>query len=801
MKKLKGLFSANGIKSLFVDHGEKIGLGVIALAVLVILSGSRFLPVPGTPQDILTKVEEGKRKIDANNWSPEKGAEYALVDFVQEVDKLRQPPPAQAYEFSTAVFSPLYRKQEQAREPDLLPVLDLIAQADMVILGKSTMPSMDMVGADGMNPDGSMPGESMLGASGLPGQNGQMTEDDLYDRFAPRTNTGSGPGAGFPGAPGLPGGPGMLGPGGGHGGGGGAGVPSGGAPGTPGATRPGRPGSGRGRGSDRRSPEAPDAAHGGGGGLGGMPGMAGMPGMSGMPGMGGMMGMGSGMEPDGKLVVSVRGVWPIKDQLQKIQRALNLDSLNAATQFLQIIDLRLERQMAIAGPDPWAGEWQAVDIEVSKEVLKQAVDYEMDPVPASIQDATITSPLPMRLQGRWGELATHPRIRNFQLSDEEIKKEEAFQKRIREQYEKMVELQGGARPVAKGFATGGFSSQSNDFRSMASGLMSYGNQEMFTEMGMPGMGMPGMGGAGMPGIGGAGAPGMRPGMQGGPRGGALKPEDVKAQLLRVTAAGTYVLFRYFDFDVRPGMAYRYRVKLDILNPNLNRPVEELVAPSVALGDTRETPVSNISNPAVVPNTVNYFVKEIRRDPAREAVTSGRPGRAVAVMQMFEKDSEFGTINSDQINLSSPGQFIGETKDSLRLDVSKPVYKTEKVTFSSGDVFVDASGDMELAAANHPDLKIPPANRGQAGLPGELLVVTEGGELKMLDPMTRFDRQRSLEEFVKGQRGPYEDIKDKEDAPAGGLDGAYPGMNPEDMMMGMPGAPEMGGRKPGRKPKR
>ena len=786
MKKLKGLFSANGIKSLFVDHGEKIGLGVIALAVLVILSGSRFLPVPGTPQDILTKVEEGKRKIDANNWSPEKGAEYALVDFVQEVDKLRQPPPAQAYEFSTAVFQPLYRKQEQAREPDLLPVLDLVAQADIVILGKSTLPNMDMVGADGMSLDGSMPGESMLDASGLPGQNGQMTEEDLYDRFAPRTNVGGGLGGGFPGAPGLPGGPGMLGPGGGHGGGGGAGIPGGGAPG---ATRPGRPGSGRGRGSDRRSAEGPEAGHGGG--LSSMPGMSGMPGMG---EMGGMMGMGSSMEPDGKLVIAVRGVWPIKDQLQKIQRALNLDSLNMASQYLNLVDFNLERQTAVAGPDPWAGEWEPVNAETAMEVLDQAADYEMDPVPITIQDGVITSPLPYRLQGRWGELATHPRIRGFQLSDEEIKKEEAFQARIREQYEKAIAAQGGLRPTPKGFATRGFSGRSNDFRGMASDLMNQGSQEMFTEMGMPGMGMPGMG---MPGMAGG-----RPGIPGGPRGAAMKADDVKARLKMVTAAGTYVLFRYFDFDVRPGMAYRYRVKLQVENPNFNRPVEQLVAPSVALGETRETPQSSISNPAVVPNTVNYFVKEIRRDPAREAVTSGRPGRAVAVMQMYEQDSEFGTINSDLINLSSPGQFIGETKDSLRLDVSKPVYKTEKVTFSSGDVFVDASGDMELAAANHPDLKIPPANRGQVGMPGELLVVTEVGELKTLDPMTRYDRQRSLEEFVKGQRGPYEDIKDKEDAPAGGLDGAYPGMNPEDMMMmGMPGAPEMGSRKPGRKPRR
>jgi hypothetical protein len=752
MKKLKGLLSANGLKALFVDHGEKIGFGVIGLVVLLILSGSRWLPVPGTPQDILNAVEKGRNAITANNWTPAQGEKFALVDFVQEVSRLRQPPNVQEFEFSTPLFTPLYRKQELAKEPELLPVESLIATADRVILGKSPAPvGGDETMAEGGAVDGANP------ALAFPGTAPASNEDQ---RFAPRVGVGAAatgfPGAGFPGAAGAHGGAGTL--------SGGTGVMP--------------PGQGA----------MPGAAHGGPGGM-----MSGE--MYGGMGMGG----GSGKEPDGKLLIAVRGVWPVKEQLVKIQRALNLQSLNEASAKLNLIDFHLERQMAVAGTDPWTAPWETVNVQTAMEVLDQAADYEEDPVPPDIQDPVITCPLPSRLQGKWLDLATHPRIKSFQLSPEEMAKEEAFLATLREEYEKTLAANGPARPSAKGFAAAkGFSSRSNNYRGMASMVMdyaaedsNYGN-EMYSGMGrgMSGM-MPGMPGAGMgmPG-GGVGMPGSAP----------MKPEDVKKRLQSMTAAGTFLLFRYFDFDVRPGMAYRYRVKLKIENPNWERPPETLVDPAIALGETRETPESNISNPAVVPDKVNYFVKDVKRDPMEEALGNASK-RALAVLQMFEWDSDFGTVNADSINLTTLGQFIGETKKSLRLDVSKPTFKTDDVKFWSEDVFLDANSDLELNPASHPDLKLGP--RGHVGVPGEILVATESGELKVLDPTTRQNRWADLDAFVTGQRKPYEEIKDKEDAPKGGLDplGDYPGaaMSPE-MMMGMPG---MGvpGQKPNKKPGR
>lgn len=759
MKKLKGLLSVNGIKALFVDHGEKIGFGVIGLVVLLILSGSRWLPIEGTPQDILGKVEEGKKAIAANNWTPDKGEKYALVDFVQEVNRLRQPPSVQEYEFSTSMFAPLYRKQELAKEPELLPVESLIATAGRVILGKSPLPPEGSLLADGTMPEGAAIGADGNPGLGFPGT--AATKVDTNDPFAKRGASvgGSGlpgGGAGFPGA--------GLAPAGAHG----AGAPAG-IPGANGAlnTR----GSGAGHGSGPGVPMAMGEEI-----YGGM----------------GMMGGGSGMEPDGKLFIAVRGVWPIKEQLLKIQRALNLQSLNEATAYLNLIDFELERQMAVSGTDPWQGPWEAVSLDTALEVLDQAADYGVDEVPPDIQDPVITCPLPVRLQGYWGELATHPRIRGFQLSPQEMAKEEAFLAKLREQYDKAMAAAGPRRPERQGFAGKGFSSRSNNYRDMASTMMgfasedsNYGN-DMYSSFGQGMMpGMPGGPGMGMPG---GGAP--------------MKAEDVKKRLSQMTAAGTFLLFRYFDFDVRPGMAYRYRVNLKIENPNWERPPETLVDPAIALGETRETPESNVSNPAVVPEKVDYFVRDVKRDPIHEALGNASK-RALAVLQMFEQDEEYGTVNADSISLTTLGQFIGEAKKSLRLDVSKPTFKTDDVKFASDDVFLDANGDFDLSPANHPDLKLPA--RGSIGLPGEILVATETGELKLLDPATRQNRWSELDAFVTGQRKPFEDIKDKEETPQGGLDAAmygdYPGAEMSGMagMPGMPGMPGMGksNKKPGR----
>lgn len=57
-----------------------------------------------------------------------------------------------------------------------------------------------------------------------------------------------------------------------------------------------------------------------------------------------------------------------------------------------------------------------------------------------------------------------------------------------------------------------------------------------------------------------------------------------------------LLFRYLDFDVKPGNFYRYRVKLVVKNPNLAYLTSD---PFVSRGMTRETPWSRPSQAVLV----------------------------------------------------------------------------------------------------------------------------------------------------------------------------------------------------------
>ncbi len=60
------------------------------------------------------------------------------------------------------------------------------------------------------------------------------------------------------------------------------------------------------------------------------------------------------------------------------------------------------------------------------------------------------------------------------------------------------------------------------------------------------------------------------------------------------------LFRYVDFDVEPGQQWRYRVRLEVVNPLFGVPAERLADPESSKGRTRRTPWSEPSDPASVP---------------------------------------------------------------------------------------------------------------------------------------------------------------------------------------------------------
>ena len=59
---------------------------------------------------------------------------------------------------------------------------------------------------------------------------------------------------------------------------------------------------------------------------------------------------------EGRRFVSVRGLVPLKKQLDKFALALNIDVPAKAAELLEYVEFELQRQTAIEGPDPWVEE-------------------------------------------------------------------------------------------------------------------------------------------------------------------------------------------------------------------------------------------------------------------------------------------------------------------------------------------------------------------------------------------------------------------------------------------------------------
>lgn len=695
MKKLKNI----NFKALFIDHGEKMGLGLIALLVLLALSSTSWSKYAGSPEALGKKVKDARLRItspEANQWPKEKQETFKVVDFNDRATQLFSRIDQTKFEFTTPIWHPLYRKRELAREPEYLPVEFLLASSGRAILG--------------VKPTGSAETGSSMAAGG------SEASIDSGPAVA-GANPAAGTGFKLPGAATAGGGANPV-----------AGAPGGGAH-----------GGGGGGGAPMRLP-TPVAAGGGAHGGGAHGGGAAMPGGADMfSGMGSGGGGGGQVAARGVRYVAVRGVFPLRQQVEKYQRALNATAADAGLMF-ELLDFVLERQAAVAGPNPWSGKWEVVNLDTAIEVLNEASDFELDPVQTGVTDSVITMSLPHRILEYWGDHATHPNVRDFQLKPEEMERELKLQQKLVEEYEK-AQLQSEPKIRRRGLSAG-----QNDLRQMGQEMMSSNNaNSMMTSM-QSSMGE----------------------SSGGSGGGRMTVPDIKQ---RLTANGRLLLFRYFDFDVQPGMAYRYRVKLKIRNPNFERAREEVVDPAYTEGPERETDWSNISNASVIPNSVDYFLKDVERDPTRDDKV--RAAKAVASIAMFEWDSKLGTMLSDTLRILSVGQFIAEKKKTIVVDAAAPSYEDKEVAFNTGDVLLDAAGDFDLSPEQHPELGLK-ADKGRPvtklGLLPEAVVLNSLGEIKQLDPALDKSKEQSLKKRVDEERGLLIQFKDAGTKATSGLDG-------------------------------
>lgn len=687
MKNFTAKLKSLNYKQLVIDHGEKGLLGFFGLTVLVFLGGTSWSRYDKQPEDFVDKVVKGEAAIKASAWTDERKKEFqASRDIMEEVQKLQSPLEASRYEFSTHFFWPMYPQTKPGADPKLLAVLELIAHTGKFIMIELPIEQPQNLVAGALDKSESVDGKKV------------ETDDDNAPRRNGNDDTAPRAGAGAPANAGA----------------------------------------------------APRNLAGGSGADAGMQMQMQMRGQS-SGGMGSGSGSGQPMaNARGVRFAAVRGVFPLRDQVEEFAKAIQLETTQAS-ELVEFLDFELQRQVAIPNKaDPWSGKWEPVDMQAALDVIDR-VDFDTELVDTGWTDAVFTMPLPRRVAGYWNNYASHPKIKDLSKDLAEAQAQ---------LNQKMVEAMDAKRlegPKAKG----GFSSKVNDVRGMR------------TQMNSSSMGGGAAGGSSMTSMMNQVSEESKTGqLSAFTNGMNLGASSSSSFSNAVTTMGNqmksdarlskYLLFRYLDFTVTPGNEYRYRVRLVLRNPNFKRPVEDLVDASVAEGEVRMTPWSEPTSPSVIPEEQKVFLTKVDR---------GRPEAGVAptaTLDIFQWFTDAGTNISVKLEKLQLGQFVG---GRIKTEVLRPEasLKEEDIPVFTGSILADIAlaPIPELDAIEHADLKVDAKRLKQIGTVDKVLIVDRFGQLVAIDPKVSEGEQKSSRKAVEDERKPWQHLKAQANALAAG----------------------------------
>ena len=683
MAKSKGF----DVKALFLNHGEKFGaavVGLLALTGLATANWSSCSLLEAELKSIANKTRDAWSS-PTNVLPEEKKALFAATPDVERMAQRMASPNEDIEQFTTLRHwnPPINQVREK-----LAPVVVLAPESP-----ESTLVTFTMIEKDD-EPEG----DEDPAAPEKPEEEMSPDEQDLADLFAAKA----------PGAGGVPGG-----------------VP-GGLPGDPAsllyAGAAGEDGGGAGY-----------SAMPGGGGMGpgmgpGMPGMpGGMPGMPGMPpgmelgldGYGGYPGMESGMgKPAERKVrscsgVSVRCVFDLYKQTNMVAEALRLAPQDVTQRHIDFVNLEIQRKTAVAGPDPWAGEWETLSLKDIAEILDRSAYFDRDIVNPSVVRSEITMPLPSRAAGNWTTAnASHKRLENFKLSAEEQDLIDKHQAMLLEEANKLKATLPPEQAKSEGFRR--YSLASQDLGQALGAQYSNVSANMYSAY----QGGSAAGGSSAAAV----APGSAPGSAGGVPGQAPRfknKEDMEKFLNATLVANRLLLVRFMDFTCDRGNSYQYRVRLEMRNPNFNVPIDELEQPELATQRTIFSAWSEPTTPIFVPGGYRYYTQKVESKPRTDEL---------AHLNMYYQVDTAGT--PVMANLRVPvGVRIGGKQPLEVVDLGKSTLETQEVELKSQDFLAGVTEAPRISSSDFPDLKdLLKTVQGGRAVPDRITVVDSTGAI-------------------------------------------------------------------------
>lgn len=704
-------------KELLIDHCEKIFFGVIGLFVLVSIGTAKWGSYERQPDEFTEKVTKGKQNFGVSRWSDEKQAEFAAANVGDKVNLVLTKPSAR--EYSTRWVWPMNKKKEKIREPEYKGLLEPYADAGRLLVELTPAAPNTPNGVDVVIATDDEIKKGTIGDVPQPrgGVDGPRVD-------APRGNT--------PGNNNL-------------------------------GTTP--------NGLDDSTSDATSSAAIGttptGMGSGGAAYAASAPSNHGIA--------------DGRYFVAFRAVFPMKEQVDKIRQALNLETNAEAVRLVEFWDFELERQTARSGADPWSGPWEPVDIQYAINLLDR-VQFDIDVVSEQYRDSGITMPLPYRVTGDWKFaagptgllLASHPRIGKL-LSEKEALEEEARTKALLEATKKKTELQNSSR--------GGFNKVQHDTKSMQNAVR--GNSDMMNSFNSSFGAMMGMedDAKGDMGSGSGGMPAM-PGLSGNMGGNMGSSNGMMQQgnFAQVVQISELLLFRFLDFQIVPGNAYRYRARLVLKNPNFQRDASELLDVTSREGQFRKSEWSVPSTPAIVHDNVEFYVNKVK---ASKNDTSA----SIDVFQWMKETGSyvkghFENLHAgDQIAVSKSDEEAKKSarakkEDGMETLVLRPLeqtYAKEFIDYVTPNTLVDVERTMLINPKDYPELALTP--KVLTLTLDEIVMLNRFGELESKNNASQDGKYDSAKKLMTQQESVWAAlIKQSEVAsqPASGLAGLLGG---------------------------
>ena len=347
--------------------------------------------------------------------------------------------------------------------------------------------------------------------------------------------------------------------------------------------------------------------------------------------------------------VAIRGVFPLREQGLALAVAMNKSYEKDVQDLVQVNDFQIERQTMVPGPDPWSGPWERLDREPTIEMFKSEIaGFAPEPVAEGVVDRTMCMPYPERIVGVWGDLATHPDIKNFVLSEEEVETQAEYERHV---IEKMKEALDKKKKLLRIDMAGRASHQARTC-GVSANMAGSGKsieQEVLEEMDS----------------------------NRSPDPAAINDKLKNFIRTRGSANQHLLLFRYLDFVPASdqGKTYRYRVRLVMQNPFYEKAREEVADPSIAIGKERETEYSEPTAPVFVPEDARFYVAGVDDHVGR----ANLPNVEFDLFQWFEST---GTVVNHKIR-AQLGQFIGGKVSADVLRPAEETFDNEKVPFATG----------------------------------------------------------------------------------------------------------------------